>query len=97
MQNYTDNANGDVPLIVEIYDVFNFLWDKGAHLLFSKEKENWWIPFFTNIYFYWGFYLNQLTLSLPEKLKNLIFEMPIIPQTLNIKNYIPLESLLNIL
>ena len=27
-----------------------------------------------------------LTLSVPEKLKNLIFEMPIIPQTLNINN-----------
>ena len=28
----------------------------------------------------------NLTLSLPEKLKNWIFEMPIIPQTLNINN-----------
>ena len=28
----------------------------------------------------------QLTLSVPEKLKNSVFEMPIIPQTLNINN-----------
>ena len=30
--------------------------------------------------------LNSLTLSVLEKLKNLIFELPIIPQTLNINN-----------
>ena len=29
---------------------------------------------------------NQLTLSVPEKMKTSIFEMPIIPQTLNINN-----------
>ena len=28
----------------------------------------------------------QLTISVPEKLKNSIFEIPIIPQTLNINN-----------
>ena len=53
------------------------------------------------------FLLFCLTLSLLEKLKNLIFEIPIIPQTLNISNSrttkkslstcIPLEILLNIL
>ena len=29
---------------------------------------------------------NPLTLSVPEKLKNSIFEIPIIPQTLNINS-----------
>ena len=51
------------------------------------------------------FILNGLlTLSLPEKLKNSIFEMPIIPQILNINNSgtteaksIHLKRLLNIL
>ena len=32
--------------------------------------------------FFWFF----LTLSVPEKLKNSIFEMPVVPQTLNINN-----------
>ena len=31
-------------------------------------------------------YMSTLTLSLPEKLKSLIFQMPIIPQTFNINN-----------
>ena len=33
-----------------------------------------------------NFFLISLTLSVPEKLKNSIFEMPIITQTLNISN-----------
>ena len=33
-----------------------------------------------------NFFLVSLTLSVPEKLKNSIFEMPIITQTLNISN-----------
>ena len=37
-----------------------------------------------------------LTLSVPEKLKNLLFEIPIIPQTLNINNLL-LEGLSNTL
>ena len=32
------------------------------------------------------YYTNRLTISLPEKLKNPIFEMPIVPQTLKINN-----------
>ena len=37
-----------------------------------------------------------LTLSVPEKLKNLLFEIPIIPQTLNINDLL-LEGLSNTL
>ena len=33
-----------------------------------------------------NFFFISLTLSVPEKLKNSIFEMPIITQTLNISN-----------
>ena len=33
--------------------------------------------------------LIMLTLSVPEKLKNWIFEIPVIPQTLNINNKRP--------
>ena len=33
-----------------------------------------------------NFFFVSLTLSVPEKLKNSIFEMPIITQTLNISN-----------
>ena len=32
------------------------------------------------------YFLTPLTLLVPEKLKKLIFEMPITPQTLNINN-----------
>ena len=56
------------------------------------------------VFIFFGF---SLTLSVPEKIKKLIFEIRIIPQTLNINNLrttitnistcIPLESLLNIL
>ena len=38
MQNYT---NGYTPLTVEnIWYIFYILWDKGAHMLFWKEKQN---------------------------------------------------------
>ena len=40
MQNYTDNGNGDVPLIVEII-FFNLFWDQDAFMFLRKEKEKW--------------------------------------------------------
>ena len=42
--------------------------------------------YFKSCYFYKFCSSKLLTLSLPEKLKNWIFEMPIIQQTLNINN-----------
>ena len=38
------------------------------------------------LFIYLFIYLFCLTLSVPEKSENLIFEVPIIPQTLNIDN-----------
>ena len=46
MQNYTNNANGDVPLIVESVWYFYFLCDQGVHMFFWIEKQNWSIVFF---------------------------------------------------
>ena len=46
MQNYAANANKDVNLTVEMCDVFNFLWDQGAHMFFWKEKQSWSIACF---------------------------------------------------
>ena len=43
------------------------------------------LSFFLSLFIY--LFLFYLTLSVSEKLKNLIFEIPIIPQTLNIKKH----------
>ena len=47
------------------------------------------LSFFLSFFIYLFIYLFlfYLTLSVSEKLKNLIFEIPIIPQTLNIKKH----------
>ena len=50
-------------------------------MLFSVFNKN--LTHVFNIQHRFG---NYLTFSIPEKLKNSIFEMPIIPQTLNINN-----------
>ena len=34
-------------------DVFDFLWDQGAHMFFWKEKQSWSIAFFRRKYLYW--------------------------------------------
>ena len=40
MQNYTDNAKGDVPLSQqEMCDIFNFLWDQGAHKFLERKTD----------------------------------------------------------
>ena len=57
IQNYTNNANGDVPLIkveqyvIKVNNIWTiceqyFLWDQGAHMFFWEEKQNWSILFF---------------------------------------------------
>ena len=43
MQNYTDNANGDVPLIVENAWYFNFIWDQGAHMFLWEQEQNFYV------------------------------------------------------
>ena len=43
MQNYTDNANGNVWF-------FNFLSDQGAHMFFWKEKQSFKTSFKTSFY-----------------------------------------------
>ena len=45
MQNWTDNANGNVPLTLEMCDIFNFPWDQGAHMFIWKEKQSWSVGF----------------------------------------------------
>ena len=40
MQNYTDNANKNVPLTVENVWYFWFLWVQDAHMFFCKEKQS---------------------------------------------------------
>ena len=44
MQSFTDNANGDVTLIVKN------VW----YMFFWKEKQSWSIAFFITKYFYWA-------------------------------------------
>ena len=40
MQNYTDNANENVPLTVENVWHFWFLWVQDAHMFFCTEKQS---------------------------------------------------------
>ena len=45
VQDYTENANGDVPLIVEDKWYFQFLWVQGAYMhtkifLFHNDNED---------------------------------------------------------
>ena len=40
MQNYTDNADGDVPWTVENVWYFLSLWIQGARMFFWEEKQN---------------------------------------------------------
>ena len=56
MQNYTDNANGNVPLTVENVWYFWFIWVQDAHMFFCKKnKAQWSIVFFTKtIFLYYG-------------------------------------------
>ena len=51
-----------------------------------KLPEKWWTYKLTRLWMAFNFFWFCLTLSVPEKLKNSIFEMPIITQTLNINN-----------
>ena len=41
MQNYTDNANGNVPFNLRIENLwyFQFLWVQGAHMFFGKKNK----------------------------------------------------------
>ena len=48
MQNYTDNANGDVPLTAK--NVI-FLVSQGEHIHFWEEQQIWSIVFFINFFF----------------------------------------------
>ena len=63
-----------ISLFLDIAKVANFWW-KNTYLSKTHGKGNVSFVFFV-----------FSTLSLPEKLKNSIYEMPIIPQTLNINN-----------
>ena len=49
-----------------------------------KLLEKWLAYKLRRFWVVFNLFWSSLTLSIPEKLKNLIFEMPIIPQTLNI-------------
>ena len=37
-QNYTENANGDMPLMVENVWFFQFLWVQGARMFFLYKR-----------------------------------------------------------
>ena len=50
MQNYTNNANGDVPLALDIFSFSKFKV-QSAHMFFWREKQNWAIVFFMKIFF----------------------------------------------
>ena len=65
-----------VKVSVKNQKVFGFCW--------NYLKSDWLTSLggFEWLYFFWF----CLTLSVPEKFKNWIFEMPIIPPTLNINN-----------
>ena len=45
-QNFTENANGDVPLIVEKVWYFQFLWVQGAHIFFLSKSPGTQTHFF---------------------------------------------------
>ena len=36
-------------------NIFNFVWNQGAHMFFWKEKQIWSIVFFIKQHFYWAF------------------------------------------
>ena len=73
-------------------------WFPGSERIkFSvkKQKNVWyllqllekWLPYkLSRFWMVFNFFLFCLTLSVPEKLKMYIFEIPAIPQTLNINN-----------
>ena len=52
-------------------------------LLFVERTKSDWLTSLGGFEWFLTFFWSSLTLSIPEKLKNVIFEMPIIPQTLN--------------
>ena len=48
MQNYTDNANGDVPLTAKNVIV---LVSQGEHIHFCEEQQIWSVFFFIKSFF----------------------------------------------
>ena len=74
-----------------------FIWEVGSHLILSElhlgemetfhmNTHKWTNPARWDRVFFNQFFLQMLTLSVLEKLKNSIFKMPIIAQTLKINN-----------
>ena len=64
---------------VTVFEILLFIERTKSLKLLEKwlayKLRRFWVVF--------NLFWSSLTLSIPEKLKNLIFEMPIIPQTLN--------------